>query len=814
MAAPSDLIEQKNAILDILATTGLCQVEMAGVEADDLIASVVNKFKNKNEIFIVSSDKDLAQLLDQNIKIYDPFKEEIVTKEIFQARRGFPVEHLPLFHALLGDASDNIPGVKGIGEKTASGIASKFGSLDELYQNLSQAGTERVQKLLSEAKANAYLSYDLFLLRNFNLELSLAQIKFTQELWSNAYSKFAILGFRSLLPTNYLIEPSKQTPLVNSKGYLFKPVTNMLELEGLVKEIKEKKHFAIDTETTSIDTLENCLVGISFCCAEGTAYYLPVDKHSNIEFAELKKILDSIFTDPTISKYLHNAKFDLAVLRSAGFELAGIASDTMIAANLLNTPGNKRGLKDLSQIYLNEQMQSFQEVVFDQGYSTFAQVPLKEATAYAAADAHQTFRLVSILHNELKNANLWQLYVNIELPLVNVLFEMEYRGIFIDQKMLSQTEARLDDELQKVFTEFVSISGVDNLFNINSPKQVGQLLFEKLGLTPQGKTKTGSYATSEEALSSLKDVHPVPQLILKHRELFKLKSVYAQGLQKEIKLKTGTIHTNYNQIAVATGRLSSQEPNLQNIPISNDYGMAIRKAFKPRPGHVFISADYSQIELRVLAYLSQDQALMKAFTNEQDIHIETAARLFGTTLSEVKPEQRQIGKKINFSILYGLTAYGLSKDLSIPVKEASSYIESYFQQFPGVKKWMEDVILDVQKNGYVLTTAGRRRYFPEIFEKNKTMFEMAKRSAINTVAQGTAAEIVKLGMINLTGKIKELNIAAQILLQIHDELLIEVPESQAAQMQKVLKEVLESVVAWPIPLRVSIAQGMDWAEVS
>jgi DNA polymerase-1 len=296
--------------------------------------------------------------------------------------------------------------------------------------------------------------------------------------------------------------------------------------------------------------------------------------------------------------------------------------------------------------------------------------------------------------------------------------------------------------------------------------------------------------------------------------LFKLKSVYAQGLQKEIKLKTGTIHTNYSQIAVSTGRLSSQEPNLQNIPIVNDYGMAIRKSFKPRPGHVFISADYSQIELRVLAYLSQDQALIKAFINEQDIHIETAARLFGTTLTEVKPEQRQIGKKINFSILYGLTAYGLSKDLSIPVKEAANYIEAYFQQFPGVKNWMDDVTAEVQKTGYVLTVGGRRRYFPEIFEKNKTMFEMAKRSAINTVAQGTAAEIVKLGMINLSGKIKELNISAQILLQIHDELLIEVSESQAVQMQNVLKEVLESVVNWPIPLRVSIAQGLDWAEVS
>ena len=816
MAPPSDLIDQKQIILEILTVMQICQIEKTGIEADDLIASVVDSLKNDHELLIISSDKDLGQLLEKSVKIYDPFKDETITTESFLEKNNFKVESLALYHALLGDSSDNIPGVKGIGAKTASLIAAQFNNLDELYNNISKAGTQRIQSLLVESKDNAYLSYDLFLLRNFKLDLNIEQIIFTESLWEKAFEYFSKLGFKSLLPENFIMAQIKKIPSVLDQGYLFKAITELNELEKVILKIKEKKHFAIDTETTGLTNNNNQLVGLSLCFTEGSAYYLPLDNQSNIDKNSLKKILDDILLDQTITKYLHNAKFDLAVLRKAGYEVNGIGADTMIAANLINTPGNKRGLKDLSIIYLNEQMQSFKEVVLDQNYQDFSEVPLDQATAYAAADAHQTFRLVNTLHNELKNIDLWDLYVNIELPLVSLLFEMEDKGILLDCFLLKEIEYKLEQEINIIFENFVNLSGVDKFFNINSPKQVGQLLFEKLGLKHQGKTKkTGNYSTGEEVLTSLAETHPVPKLLLKYRELFKLKSVYAQGLQKEIRKETSTIHTNYNQIAVATGRLSSLDPNLQNIPISNnEFGLGIRKAFKAREGFVFISADYSQIELRVLAFLSKDESLLNAFINEKDIHTETAAKLFNTDLNNINSEQRQIGKRINFSILYGLTAYGLAKDLKISTKDASIYIETYFKQYPGVKSWMDVIIENTKKTGFVETLLGRRRYFPEILEKNKILFEMAKRSAINTVAQGTAAEIVKKGMLDLAKTIKAKKIDANILLQIHDELLIEVAETQAEEMQKILKNVLESVVNWPLPLRVSIMQGKNWADVS
>ncbi|HZW60861.1 MAG TPA: DNA polymerase, partial [Candidatus Babeliales bacterium] len=484
--------------------------------------------------------------------------------------------------------------------------------------------------------------------------------------------------------------------------------------------------------------------------------------------------------------------------------------------NLITPEWQRNGLKSLSVHFFNEQMLSYDDVVKSQKLENFSYSPLAIATKYAAGDAHQTMKLATLLKSELhNNTRLEQYYYTIEHPLIEVLFKMEIEGIPLDPQVLKKLHTDISNKLTEIEKEIIKIIGQENAeINLNSPKQVEELLFKKLNLPPQKKSAKGtSYSTDQEVLEVLATMHPVPALILKYRELFKLESTYVDALPTFINPKTGKIHTTYSQVGVATGRLASFEPNLQNIPVSG-YGIEIRAAFVPKPSHVFISADYSQIELRVLAHLSGDKNLTNAFLKGLDIHAETASRLFDVPLAQVTNEQRQVGKRINFSILYGLTPYGLSKDLGIPFKEAKQYIDKYFAQYPGVSAWMEKTVEDAKETGYVETVWGRRRYVPQLHERNKMLYEEARRVAINMPAQGTASDIMKKGMINLDAEFVKNKMDAQMLLQIHDELLISVPQHEAATMQQLIKKVLENAVDWNVPLLVTTRVGHNWREVS
>jgi DNA polymerase-1 len=824
-AAPSDIFDQKEHIIELADLIGLHQVAQVGTEADDIMYSIAQeRLKGGDAVVFVTSDKDMGQALEDNVYIFDTFKDVLFDMNSFAEKMGFSADRLPLYFALVGDASDNIPGVRGIGKKGATDLVQEFATLEELYDNIGSIKAGRTRTALQEQKKEAFLSRDLFLLQYHKTGISKKELSFDPKNWAQARSLFEKLNFKSLLSDlGVKTEETLEQKIDALSKYAFKLVATADELSALSNELKKAGTFAMDTEGLGLRPLQDRCIGISFCVEEGVAYYVPFGHRvtmfeQQLSEKEVVAALKPILEDPTYTKYLHNVKFDQLVLHELGIELAGATFDTMIAASLLSQGWQRAGLKFLSTHYFNEQMPTFQEMVAAHKARDFSYVPLDKAAIYSGFDAHQTFKLQKVLEKELKKEKkLHALFTDIEMPLVPVLAAMEEEGIYLDvaelkklgvvvQKQLVEIE---DAILEKIGDKYAGI-------NLNSPKQIGQLLFEDLKLPPQTKSKQkGGYSTDRETLRLLADFHPVPALILQYRELAKLKNTYIDALPEYVNPNTGKIHTSYNQVAVATGRLASSDPNLQNIPTDGAIeGMQIRQAFKPSKGSLFFSADYSQIELRVLAHLSEDKHLIQSFLSDHDIHAETAARLFDVDLAAVTHDQRQIGKRINFSVLYGLTPYGLSKDLEIPFKEAKTYIDKYFKQYPGVSVWMESIIEFAKEHGYVETLWGRRRYVPGIYEDNQPLYQEARRIAINTVAQGTAAEVMKKGMIEVYKAIQERGIGAKIILQIHDELLLTIPESELEETKDLVQQILENVVQWKVPLKVTTRQGANWAEVT
>lgn len=826
-APPSDLFIQKEKIVEFANLIGIKQIEEPGWEADDLMYSIVEEqTKVDNAVVLVTSDKDMGQTLrNDQVAIYDAFKDIIIDKAVFEQKMEFPAEKLPFYFALVGDSSDNIPGVKGIGDKTATQLVQQFESLEDLYEHLDKVTKPSARKALEEHKDNAFLSEKLFLLRYHPINLKKDDFAFNAKNWEQARPLFAELEFSSLLKDLGITKEERQATIeekiANLQKYNFKTVVTEDGLQALSKELETKKAFAIDTEGTSLDPRQSELVGLSFCTQEGTAYYVPFGHKTNeqqLTKEQVLAVLKPILEDSSYKKYLHNTKFDQHVLATHGVQLRGVTFDTLLAASLVTKDWQRLGLKYLSLFYFDEPMLTFEEVVKQKKLKNFSYLPLQTATYYSAHDAHQTFRFAHKFMADLKKEDMEKLYFTIEHPLIQVLFLMENEGIFLDTTVLKDLDTKVSHELARIEQEIRDLIGDESKkINLNSPKQVEELLFVMLHLPPQKKSaKRTGYSTDHEVLAELAKMHPVPGLILKYRELSKLKSTYIDALPEYINPNTGRIHTTFSQTGVATGRLASYDPNLQNIPSGGamGYGAHIRTAFKPKSDHVFIAADYSQIELRVLAYLSQDENLMNAFLQHKDIHSETAALLFDVPLAQVTGEQRQIGKRINFSILYGLTPYGLSKDLGIPFKDAKMYIEKYFQQYPKVSAWMEKIVEFVKANGFVTTHWGRRRYVPGIYERNHALYEEARRVAINTVAQGTAAEILKQAMIALETIFTKQKLDAQMILQIHDELLISVHKKDAAKVEQLTKKTLESIVDWNIPLVVMTRTGEDWKAVT
>jgi DNA polymerase I len=850
-APPSDLFAQKEKIIEFANLLNIKQVAQTGVEADDLIYSIAkDRAKVGDMVVMITSDKDMGQLLDGQVLMYDWFKDEFIDAKALEEKLGFSVEKIPFYYALIGDTSDNIPGVSGVGKVTATDLVQQFESLEDLYNNLDKVKREKLRGLLVQHRDDAFLSQNLFKLRYHKLGIKKDELFVEEANWGNARPLFQELEFTSLLKDLEKLGYHEETQkLSEAKGYKFICVTDEQGLQEVVDTIKQKKAFAFDTEADQLGALTCNMVGLSICVEQGVSYYIPFG-HSETALNASQTTLDSlvhpgqqtslfavpvegktsgkqlsrdfvvemlkpVFADVTIAKYAHHAKHDMLVISQYGLEAEGLVFDTLLAAHLVTEDWQRISLKHLSKFYLQETMLTFDQVVSANGYKDFSQVPLDLATEYAAADAHQTFRLVPILQEALKASGMEKLYYEIEHPAMYALFHMEREGIYLDPAILERMGSLVAQDIGIIEQKIIALlGGKYQHVNLNSPKQLEKLLFQDLGLPTQRKTKTG-FSTDQDVLEILAKIHPVPGLIIKWRELAKLQGTYIQALPTYINKRTGRIHTTFSQTSVATGRLASYDPNLQNIPVHTaPYDVQVRTAFQPQEGHVFLSADYSQIELRVLAFLSQDQSLMKAFAQGTDIHTQTAAKLFDVEIAQVTNEQRQLGKRINFSILYGMTPYGLSQDLGITFSEAKRYIERYFDQYPGVSAWMEKVIEETKKHGYVTTFWGRRRYVPGIYEKNHTLYELAKRIAINTAAQGTAAELMKQGMVNLEAELAKSIPEARILLQIHDELIISVPQPFAQKAQDLAKKTLEAVVSWSVPLVVESRVGESWQEVT
>ncbi len=824
-APPSDLFEQKEYIVEFADLIGMKQVVQSGIEADDLMYSLAKDWVEQNPehgVVFVTLDKDMGQALTlaEHVYLLDAFKEQLFDRMAIEEKMGFVVEKLPFYFALLGDASDNIPGVRGVGKTTAQALVNQFDSMEDMYHQLHEIKKAGVKTALLTYKEDAFLSYKLFLLHYESLGLSSEDLFFDAHNWNNARPLFEELNFKSLTATAGQTKQDRvhnvQQKIEYWKDRNFITVQTIAQLNELCQYLQAKGSFALDTETTGLQPLEVDLVGLSFCTDEEHSYYIPCGHQTGeiqLPCSTIIAALKPILENAQIKKYLHNAKYDMLVLSHHGIELQGLELDTLVGANLIIKEWQSASLKKLSHSFFNEEMLTYEDVVKSHKYKDFSYVPLELATLYAAADSYQTLRLVDIIKDAFaQEKKIYELYKNIEHPLIQILYEMEKKGVDLDVPLLNSLNEKVSADLAIIEAEIAAVVGKETI-NLNSPRQVEHLLFDVLQLPPQKKSKTGKFSTDYEVLKTLAVLHPIPALIIKHRELTKLKNTYIEALPTYVNKETHKVHTTFGQTTAATGRLASSNPNLQNIPAdAAGYGIEVRGAFKAGEDRVFISADYSQIELRVLAYLSQDENLINAFLQGHDIHTETAARLFDTTI--VTNEQRQLGKRINFSILYGLTPYGLSKDLNISFKDAKKYIERYFEQYPKVASWMKSIIEYTTEHGYVETYWGRRRYIPTIYEKNRTLYEEACRIAVNTVAQGTAAEIMKLGMIAVNNVLREQFPASFIVLQIHDELIISAPVSDAIAVQIAVKNALESVVSWNIPLEVMTNNGSDWKEIT
>lgn len=822
-APPADIHVQKEDMLEFLETIDMASISKIGYEADDLIGSITLNTKDQ-QVVIVCADKDMYQLLSDNVIIIDPFKNKIVDEQLYTEEQGFPPAKIPFYYSLLGDVSDNIPGVAGVGKKTAETLAKQFASLEDLYNNLNKVEKHRTKKLLEEQKENAFLSYKLFFLNYRSFKLSKKESQYDKRDWAKAAEFFQRLNFKSLLKDiekkyggkEYQTTIGHAAPEQQDWECII--ITQTKQLKALITQLKKHAFFGIDTETSGVLPLQDELVGISFAYDKKKAYYLPlghpIDKqYPQIDKQEALDLLKPIFESKTIKKTLHNSKFDELVLWNNGISMQGVSFDTIIAANLVKKEWQKINLKDLSLFYLKERMLKYKEVVGTK-YKTFAEVPIAKGSPYGAHDALQTLKLYECFSTELeKEPTLKKLFENIEMPLYRVLMAMEKKGVLVNEEVLVDLGKIIEKDVKKIEDKiFAALPPEEKSLNLNSPRQIEVLLFDHLQLPTVKKSKKGSRSTDQEVLNVLSKIHPVPGLILKHRELTKLKSTYVLPLPDYINVSTGRIHSSFSQTMTATGRLSSMNPNLQNIPASSGHGIKVRSAFIAPESHLFLSADYSQIELRVLAHLTKDENLTNAFLEEKDIHAQTAAQLFDVPINKVTHAQRQLGKRINFSIIYGKTPFGLSRELGITPSEAKNYIEAYFQQYPKVGSWMEHIVENALEDGYVQTWQGKRRYVPELREKNRTRFELGKRIAINTVVQGTSADIIKIGMINIHKAFEPLK--AALILQIHDELVIELPQKELSDVKKIVKEQMENVTNWKIPLIVSIRTGSNWEKIT
>ncbi|MCX7912977.1 MAG: DNA polymerase I [Thermodesulfovibrionales bacterium] len=823
---PDDLAVQIPYIKDIIKALKIPTFEVPGYEADDIISTIAKKAEAEGlQVFIVSGDKDMMQIVGENIFLYDPMKDLLIDKSEVLKKFGVPPEDIPNIMALAGDSIDNIPGVKGIGEKLAKKILKEAGSIEALIENPDLIKNERIKRLIVDNLEVIKLSKELSTINyEVPLDFRIEDLTVKEPDWKELFKLFVELQFNSLLD----LIPSKghltrgSYHLISDKemllNFIGKPLMTQQTLFDLeIENIKREKlshiyhklsEIAFDVESSGRDPLSDYVVGISLCKQKGTAYYVPIRHLNSKNVNEALLILKDIFEDRSISKIGHNLKFDILMLKQEGIEVAGILYDTMVASYLLNPNKQIHSLEEVAAEYLQHKKKSFKELLGK--CKSFEEVPLQEAIDYAAEDAELTFELKEILFERLKEEGLEKLYFELEMPLIKVLAEMQRNGIMVDLKLIETLSKEIERELDSLQRKIYSLAGEQ--FNINSTQQLRKILFDKLKLKTGKKTKTG-YSTSIDVLEELAKSHELPAEILNYRTLYKFKTTYLDILPKLVNKETGRIHTTFNQTVTATGRLSSSEPNLQNIPVKGFWGNRIREIFIAPEGSQLLSADYSQIELRILAHMSKDETLLDAFSKGIDIHSRTAAEIFNIPLESVSTEHRRIAKTINFGIIYGISPFGLSEALSITTQEANRLIEGYFKRHSAVKEYIDRTLQEAREKGFVTTLLGRKRQIPAINSDNAILRQQAERMAINTPIQGTAADLIKKAMISIHDSLKSKSYKTKMILQIHDELLFEVPETELESLKIIVKEKMESALKLDVPLMVDLRIGKNWAEI-
>lgn len=805
---PDDLAAQVPKLKEVLDALRIARAEFPGYEADDVIATLASQASARGlETVIVTTDKDLLQLVDAKTSVWNPSKERTIdaagVEEFFGVGAGAVVDVL----ALWGDPSDNVPGVPGIGEKTAKALVREFGSLDDLLAKLDAVKNPRVRERIAQNRELLELSRRLVTVRrDLDLEFVPERFAVREPDEKEAVRLFGELEFASLLP-DFVKAPR---PLDKD----FRTILDEAELRALAARIAKAQAVALDTETDDAAPTRARLVGLSFSLAPGEAFYVPVGHDylgapAQVPKGRALEILRPVLEDERIAKTGQNIKYDLIVLEREGVRLAGVSKDTMVLSYLLEPNWGRHGLDRLGLHYLHEAKTPYEEVVGKgKNELTMDKVAVERAAPYACQDAALAWELGRLLWDKVRARGLEKLYEEIELPLIELLARMEIAGVRVDPAVLRAMSKELEGELGRLEKEVHALAGC--AFNIQSPRQLADVLFHKLGLQPSRRTRvTKGFSTSLDILEDLAATHPLAGRVLEFRQMAKLKSTYADALAALIHPRTGRLHTSYNQTVASTGRLSSSEPNLQNIPARGPWGTRFRKAFVPDEGHVLLAADYSQIELRVLAHLSEDRALVETFLEDRDVHEETARLVFGDDPDE---DARRRAKIINFSVIYGTSAFSLARELGSSAGEAQAFIDRYFAERPDVRRYLDRIVEEARERGVSETIFGRQRQVPELRAPDRNIQQAGRRIALNNPIQGSAADIIKVAMLRADRAIGSRKLRARMILQVHDELVFEVPEDERAAIEPLVREAMEGAAELRVPLKVRLGFGPNWAE--
>ena len=835
---PDDLALQLNRIRQVVLAFGIPILEADGFEADDVLGTVARRAAEQGvRVVILSGDRDLLQLVDDLVHV------ELAGQKLSEAVEYGPQEVVQKFgvtpgqlvdyKALVGDTSDNIPGVKGIGEKTAVGLIQQYGSLEAIYDNLKDI-PERFRSKLETGRESASLSRRLATIElEVPIEFDLEACRAHDYDRGRVVELFRELEFRSLLARMgpEAEAPARQMALFASPASTSQPdgvfhiVADVAALNALVARLAQAGEIAVDVETTGVDALRADLVGLSLAVEPGQGYYLPVGHLPHLAggpqlpWETVAEALRPALSASARPKVGHNLKYDLTVLARHGLPVSPLGFDTMLGEWLCDPSSHSLGLKDLAFVRLGLEMTHITQLIGSgRQQRSMAEVPIADAAPYAAADAEVCLRLKPLLEKELEEKQHGSLFRDLEMPLVSVLAEMEMAGIALDLAFLAELSLSLGGRIQELEEDITRQVG--HPFNLNSTQQLAAVLFQDLGLTPPDrtrKTSSGHFSTAAGVLEELRHAHPVVDRILEHRELSKLRSTYTDSLPKQVDPRTGRVHTSFSQTGAVTGRLASSDPNLQNIPIRTELGRQIRRAFIAAPGFRLLSVDYSQIELRIVAHVSEDEAMIRAFHEDQDIHAATAAAVFGVAQSAVTPEMRRHAKAVNFGLIYGMSAFGLTRSTDLTLAEAETFVRVYFERFPGVRKYLDETRRLAAERGYVETLLGRRRYFPQLMQGAGAVPDAARnraeREAINAPVQGTAADIIKVAMIRLPGALADAGLKARMLLQVHDELVFEVPPVELDATLKLVQQVMQSPMQLRVPLKTDAKVGANWAEM-